>query len=143
MVIAALVTQVGCVSTPVGPAPNPHAAERKIEKASPRPNVTRQKISKLPAPKQLEAPTIRSLLDRGAENIQKLFGTPDFVRQDIGTQLWRYKGEGCLLNLAMYPQADGVSYRVVHQETSDENGNLIETPLCIKQLLIKAQKLKS
>ena len=135
--------QVGCVSTPVGPDPSPAAEERKIEKVPLRPSVTSQTISKLQAPKKPGAPKIRSLLGRRAENIQKLFGTPDFVRRDFGTQFWRYKGENCLLNLAIYPQADGVSYRVVHQETIDENGNPVETPLCIKQLLIKAQKLKS
>ncbi len=48
--------QVGCVSTPVGPDPSPDAAERKIEKVSPRPNVTSQTISKLRAPKNLERP---------------------------------------------------------------------------------------
>jgi hypothetical protein len=136
--------QVGCVSTPVGPDPSPDAEERKIiEKVSPPPNVTSQTISKLRAPKKPRSPTIQSLLGRGAENIQKLFGTPDFVRRDFGTQFWRYNGKDCLLNLAIYPQADGITYRVVHQETIDENGNLVETPLCIKQLLLKAQKLKS
>ena len=126
----------------MGPDPSPDAAEKK-KKVSPRPNVTRQTITKLRAPKKKQAPTIRSLLGRGAENIKKLFGKPDFVRRDFGTQFWRFKGEDCFLNLAIYPQADGVRYRVVHQETSDENGNPVETPRCIKQLLIKAQKLKS
>ena len=65
--------QVGCVSTPVGPDPSSDAEERKIEKVSPRPNVTSQTISKLREPKKPGAPTIRSLLGRGAENIQKLF----------------------------------------------------------------------
>ena len=84
-------------------------------------------------------PAIKSLAGRDANNIQELFGIPNFMRRDFGTQLWRYEGEACILNIAMYPQGHDGAHQVLHSETIDKNGKAIDPPLCLKTLSIKKQ----
>ena len=134
--------QIGCVSTPVGSDASPDLATIKMEKVSPHPVLPKKTITKLGAPQKSKPPAIGSLLGSEAEDIQKLFGVPDFVRRDFGTQFWRYKGKDCLLNLAMYQKKDENIYRVVHLETSDDNGRLVEVSPCLKKIFLKAQDFR-
>ena len=72
-------------------------------------------------------------MGRDAKNIQKLFGMPSFVRKDLGTQFWRYEGEDCRLNIAMYPKGSDSTYRVFYSETSDKNGQELDQIQCTEE----------
>ena len=43
-----------------------------------------------------------------------MLGTPQFLRQDASTELWQYRGDGCVLHLFLYRDKDGL--RVRHAE---------------------------
>ena len=85
---------------------------------------------------------IKSLVGRDAKNIQQLFGMPSFVRKDFGTQFWRYEGEDCRLNIAMYPTESNTDYRVVYTETSDKNGLTLDQTSCLQKLFLKVQNFR-
>lgn len=78
-------------------------------------------------------------MGRDAKNIQKLFGMPSFVRKDLGTQFWRYEGEDCRLNIAMYPKGSDSNYRVFYSETIDKNGQALDQIQCLQKLFLNAQ----
>ena len=100
------------------------------------------KIANIRAPTKTKTLELRSLVDRDAENIQKLFGMPNFVREDFGTQFWRYEGKDCRLNIAMYPKGSSAKYQVAHSETSDKNGRKIDQTLCLKKLFLEVQNFR-
>ena len=43
-----------------------------------------------------------------------MLGKPQFLRQDASSELWQYRGDGCVLHLFLYRDKDGL--RVRHAE---------------------------
>ena len=60
------------------------------------------------------------------------YGPPDFVRQEIESQLWRYDGTDCALFLFLYLESD--SYVLRHAETDPPGvAGTIDT-LCLRSI---------
>ena len=135
---------MGCVSAPIDPETSPAANEPKSEQLTLNPINKKRgakptKIVNLRSPTKPKTLEFKSLVGRNAKNIQKLFGMPSFVRKDFGTQFWRYEGEECRLNIAMYPKGSNTDYRVVYIETSDKNGLALDQTSCLQKLFLKVQ----
>ena len=131
-----LIWQAGCVSGPIDPDANSIKAAPETTVTPSNPIIPRKNVAKVIVPDTRDKPEIKSLEGRDAKNIQRLFGMPVFVRKDFHTQLWRYKKEDCIINMAMYPTESDINYRVVHSEITDENGKSIDPAHCLKKLLL-------
>ena len=64
-------------------------------------------------------------------NLRALLGTPQFMRQDGGTQMWRYDGAQCRAFFFLYGAADSQTVR--HVETLPA-GAASADPLCLNAL---------
>ena len=133
----------GPIDSGSGPAANaPKTEKLTFGSMNEKKNVQPTKIVKLRSPTKPKTPKIKSLLGRDAKNIEKLFGMPSFVRKDLGTQFWRYEGEDCRLNIAMYPKESDTDYRVFFSETSDKNGQALDQIQCLQKLFLKVQNFR-
>jgi len=50
------------------------------------------------------------------------YGTPDFVRNEEGSELWRYDGTGCALFFFLYREADNLILRHAETNPSGDGG---------------------
>ena len=130
----------GPIDSELGPAADtPKTEKLTFDSKNENKNAQPTTIVNLRPPTKTKTPKIKSLMGRDAKNIQKLFGMPSFVRKDIGTQFWRYEGEYCRLNIAMYPKGSDSNYRVFYSETIDENGQALDQIQCLQKLFLNAQ----
>ena len=51
-------------------------------------------------------------LERTGAEIRQVLGEPHFVRSDASAHLWRYRAGTCILNMFLFPAANGI--RVTH-----------------------------
>ena len=138
---------MGCVSDPIDSDSGLDANTPKTEKLTFGPSIKKKgvntkKIVNLRAPIKPKTLEIKSLVNRDAKNIHKLFGKPTFIRKDFGTQFWRYEGQNCKLNIAMYPKGSDTDYRVVYSETIDKNGRTLDQTRCLQKLFLKVQNFR-
>ena len=133
----------GSIDSELGPAADaPKTEKLTFDSKNESKNVQPKTIVNLRSPTKTKTPKIKSLMGRDAKNIQKLFGMPSFVRKDLGTQFWRYEGEDCRLNIAMYPKGSDSTYRVFYSETSDKNGQEFDQIQCLQKLFLKTQNFR-
>jgi hypothetical protein len=72
--------------------------------------------------------------------LTELFGNPSFVRQDAPAALWRYRSNGCIVDLYLYPafneqaQAEG-PMRVRHVEVRAATGGKTDVQACLSALI--------
>ena len=74
-----------------------------------------------PQPLPMEAAALRMRL-----------GNPDFVRRDMGTELWRYDAPRCSVFFFMQQQGGTLSVR--YTETLPRGMNMAADPTCISAL---------
>lgn len=70
------------------------------------------------------------------DDVIRLIGSPRFRRAEDPKALWRYAGEGCVLDL--YFRADGPVYRVFHYEfradPRTKTSGTVDAPACFAGL---------
>jgi hypothetical protein len=54
------------------------------------------------------------LMGLDQDGLQKLLGTPSFMRRDAPAQLWRYAGTGCILDIFLYRNGASGPFVVKH-----------------------------
>lgn len=59
-------------------------------------------------------------------------GNPDFVRRDMGTELWRYDASRC--SVFFFMQQEGGMLRLRYTETLPRGMNMAADPACISAL---------
>lgn len=65
--------------------------------------------------------------------LTRLLGRPGFVRRDAPAQVWRYRARACLLDLFLYPGADGLE--VTHAEARRIDVARIAVSECLKKIM--------
>ena len=111
----------GCAQPP---ASAPAVASAPPPRPGPRPEVPIP-----PAPPPGEA---RDYLNRTPANLRSLLGAPQFVRQDGGTEMWRYDGASC--RAFFFFQGPAGSQAVRHVETLPAGAASAADPLCLSAL---------
>lgn len=75
----------------------------------------------IPAPLPMEATALRMRL-----------GNPDFIRREMGTELWRYDAPRC--SVFFFMQQEGGMLRLRYTETLPRGMNMAADPVCISTL---------
>jgi hypothetical protein len=60
---------------------------------------------------------VASLKDMTGTQLVARLGSPDFTRRDPPAEIWQYRGVSCVLDVFLYPEADGL--KVVHVASRD------------------------
>jgi hypothetical protein len=81
-----------------------------------------------------------SLQGQSAEGVSALLGEPALVRREAEVEIWQYRGEGCVLDLFLYP--DGSRRKVIHLEARDnKEAGALSPGNCLDQVMtVKAQR---
>lgn len=86
------------------------------------------------APRPIPVPPAQLIgLDR--DSLMAALGAPSFVRRDRPAELWQYGGATCILDLFLYPGADGGAYTVAHVETRPRAGDPVSEHDCVSRLI--------
>jgi hypothetical protein len=92
-----------------------------------------------PAPQAAAAPTPQTAAASARRNATELraeFGTPDFVRRETDSELWRYDGEGCSLFAVLY--RDNADFLVRHIETLPQGNGMPADEACVNRIKASA-----
>jgi hypothetical protein len=60
------------------------------------------------------------------------YGAPDFVRQEMDSELWRYDGQQCAVFFFLYREGD--AFRVRYSETLPRGMTMAADPTCVESL---------
>ena len=138
--LLALLT-AGCVEAPSARGPGP----AQTDTATAQETTT----AALP-PEAVEAAppvTIEGLMGADEARLHRLLGLPQFRRSDPPARLLRYRAEGCLLDLFLYPPKDGAKdgagHRVTHIQARGRDGMDRPAPPCLKTILETRAKAKT
>ena len=63
-------------------------------------------------------PTAGNLLGANPTKLEQWLGKPGMVRLDDPAQVWQYRGQGCVLDVYLYPGSDGMA--VSHAEARSQ-----------------------
>ena len=96
------------------PMPPPAAA------ATPAPGMS-ARVPAMPPPMPTDAMSLRAA-----------YGTPDFVRRETDSELWRYDAPGCAAFFFLY--RDGDALRLRYTETNPRGREAVADPACIAKL---------
>jgi hypothetical protein len=67
-----------------------------------------------------------------AQSLRARYGAPDFVRQESGSELWRYDGDKCAVFFFLY--RDGDALKVRYSETLPRGMMMPADPACVESL---------
>jgi hypothetical protein len=81
---------------------------------------------------EVPASTI-SLIGQSMKEVTALLGSPEFIRRDIGLELWQYRGKHCVLDLAFYEIDSSPQLEVRHIEARTKQGKPVASELCMAQ----------
>lgn len=70
----------------------------------------------------------RRLMGLDQDGLQKLLGTPSFMRRDAPAQLWRYAGGGCVLDVFLYRNGTTGPSVVKHLAARSATGAAVAGP---------------
>ena len=68
-----------------------------------------------------------------ASDLRQALGKPDFIRKDIGVEIWQYHVENCVLDLFLYQNEAGL--RVNHSELRSDTPNRPLKSNCFETIL--------
>jgi len=71
-----------------------------------------------PSAHELQPGEIASLASLTGPELTARLGKPDFQRREPPAELWQYRSAACVLNVFLYPQADG-ALKVSYVHTQD------------------------
>jgi len=75
-------------------------------------------------------------LPMDAQALRARFGAPDFVRREMGSELWRYDNGRCAIFFFLYP--DGSMLKLRYFETLPRGMNMAADPACLATLSRRA-----
>ena len=101
---------------PFAVAPPPEASESQTARVPPA----------APARPPDEDPNRVMGLDQ--DGLQRLLGTPAFMRRDAAAQLWRYTGGGCVLDMFLYRNGASGPFVVRHLTARTMTGGAPASP---------------
>ena len=108
----------------------PPAAGPTLTAAAPPRPVT--PAPEVPIPRTPPPGEPRDYLNLPPANLRGLLGTPQFVRQDGGSEMWRYDGASC--RAFFFFQGATGSQTVRHVETLPAGAASAADPLCLSAL---------
>ena len=73
---------------------------------------------------------------RNAAELRAEFGTPDFVRKETDSELWRYDGTNCALFVFLYREND--TYLLRHIETLPRGTQTATDEACVASVKARA-----
>jgi hypothetical protein len=103
--------------------------------SAPRPSVPRPAV---PIPQTPPAGEPVDFINLPPANLRGLLGQPHFVRQDGGTEMWRYDGASC--RAFFFLQGPDGSETVRHVETLPAGAASAADPLCLNALRAAAAR---
>lgn len=88
----------------------------------------------MPAPTAVVPPEMPmpQPLPMEAAGLRMRLGNPDFVRREMGTELWRYDASRC--SVFFFMQQEGGMLRVRYTETLPRGMTMAADPACISSL---------
>jgi hypothetical protein len=102
----------------VSPAPEP-APESQVARVPPSAQVR---------PSRLPDEDPNRIMGMDQDGLQKLLGTPAFMRRDAAAQLWRYTGGGCVLDMFLYRNESNGPFVVRHLTARTMTGGAPASP---------------
>lgn len=101
---------------------------------APKPAVPRPVMPppEVPIPRAPPPGEPRDYLNLPPANLRSLLGTPQFVRQDGASEMWRYDGASC--RAFFFFQGSAGSQTVRHVETLPAGAASAADPLCLNAL---------
>lgn len=121
--IAALVL-TGCAASAPSEAPAPVAVSK------PKQTVVSRAVPREP---EIAVPTVAELIGQKPDALKRALGAASLIRHDLGTEIWQYRTDGCVLFLFLYPK-DGVP--ALHH--LDVRGGDMES--CLKTVVVRARQ---
>jgi hypothetical protein len=70
------------------------------------------------------------LLHLADADVRQMLGEPEFVWVEAGAAMWRYRGQGCFVDIFLYPN-EGVTFVDVHGDDLDDEAR----QACFRRLL--------
>ena len=67
-----------------------------------------------------------------AQSLRARYGAPDFIRREMGTELWRYDGDACSIFFFLYRENEVLRLR--YSETTPRGMNMATDPRCVESL---------
>jgi hypothetical protein len=117
------------VMTPSPPPSPPPASELVQPPAATRPPIA---MPEMIAPPPLSVPKPPPPLPTDAQSLRAAYGTPDFIRKEMDSELWRYDGRNCAAFFFLYREGDAM--RIRYTETNPRGKTAIADPDCLESL---------
>lgn len=95
------------------------------------------------APLAEGTPPLSILSGQNRAQVMALLGAPRFKRQDNPAEIWQYQGPGCFLDIFLYREKGGDTYRVRHFETRGGLEKSVSETDCFAGLIKSQQTGKS
>jgi hypothetical protein len=92
-------------------------------------------VASLPPPPPAGEPS--GVAGLTAHEVRVTYGTPDFVRKDRSTEMWRYDGQACRAFFFLY--ASGADETVRHVETLPRGATMAADQACLDGFKMRAQ----
>ena len=73
-----------------------------------------------------------------AQSLRARYGTPDFIRREMDTELWRYDGAACSIFFFLYRDGDVLKLR--YSETTPRGMTMAADPACVESLNARGGK---
>ncbi|HBT43984.1 MAG TPA: hypothetical protein DIW51_12085 [Rhodospirillaceae bacterium] len=73
----------------------------------------------------------QAVLGYSRPDLVAAFGAPAFSRIDKGAEILRFRGQGCVLDVFLYKDAQDAAARVAHFEARDEAGKTTDRQSCV------------
>lgn len=74
-----------------------------------------------------------SLLGLVGPDLEGRLGVPFMIRQENPAEIWQYRGETCVFDIFLYPEASG--RRVVYLEARDKAARQVDKQPCLSEIL--------
>ena len=76
-------------------------------------------------------PTAGNLLGANPTKLEQWLGKPGMVRLDDPAQVWQYRGQGCVLDVYLYPGSDGMAVSHAEARSQKYTGDPINPCLAV------------
>ena len=88
----------------------------------------------MPVPVPMLMPMLQPLRlpPTDGQSLRARYGAPDFIRREMGTELWRYDGEACSAFFFLYREGDALKLR--YSETTPRGMNMAADARCVESL---------
>lgn len=93
-----------------------------------------------PAPADSRAVDGKDMVGLSPDELQRLLGQPQMVRDETGAEVWQYHAQACVLDLYLYPQ-EAKGLRVAYLEARDRSAASFATARCVTALMTERREL--